>query len=128
MCFLETFAMITLRVAQTKQSFLQEIVLLVPKRKGNVLKAVSIAHTGNAIFAPSISSGPCLVMGEMTPSISIVRVVLAYCCPLSFSNIRTPLLPVLGAFSVFFETLLLLTEVFVVVDNNHREGRVRIVG
>jgi hypothetical protein len=38
---------------------------------------------------------------------------------LSFSNIRTPLLPVLFVGSVFSETLLLLGDDFSVVDNDH---------
>jgi len=39
--------------------------------------------------------------------------------PLSLSHIRTPLLPVLGALAVFFESLLFLGEVFVVIKNDH---------
>lgn len=41
------------------------------------------------------------------------------CRPLTLSNVGTPFLPVLGAFSVFLETLLLLGEVLVAVKDNH---------
>lgn len=40
--FLETFAMIALGVAQPEQSFLQELVLLVPEREGDILQAVGV--------------------------------------------------------------------------------------
>jgi hypothetical protein len=58
-------------------------------------------------------------MGEMTPSITVLRIVLSYCGPLSFRNIGTPFLPVLLALTVLLESLLLLAQVLVVVELDH---------
>lgn len=118
-CLLDTLTMISLGIAQTKQSFLQELILLVPEGKGNVLQAMAVRNTGNTVLAPSVCSGSCLVMREVTPSVSVVRVVFADCRPLSFRNIWPPFFPVFCPLAVFFQTLLFLAEVFVVVDDNH---------
>ena len=40
--FLDTLAMIALRVAQAKESFFEEVILLVPEGKCNVLQAVGV--------------------------------------------------------------------------------------
>lgn len=53
MRFLETFTMITLRIAQAKQSFLQESILLIPEGKGDMLVAMSVTYTSDTILAPS---------------------------------------------------------------------------
>jgi hypothetical protein len=60
-------------------------------------------------------------MREVTPSISILRIIFTDRCPLPFRNVGSPFLPVLGAFSIFLETLFLLTKVFVVIDDDHLE-------
>jgi len=43
--------------------------------------------------------------------------------PLSFSSVRTPLLPVSLPLSVLLQSLLLGAEVFLVVDDDHDSGR-----
>ena len=50
------------------------------------------------------------------------RPMVHTCCPLSFSNIGPPLLPVSLAFPVFLEPLLLLAEVVLVLDEDHDDG------
>lgn len=50
------------------------------------------------------------------------RVVLAYSRPLPLSSIRSIFLPVLGALTILLQTLLLDTEHFFIVDENHRGG------
>lgn len=45
------------------------------------------------------------------------------CRPLSFGNVGTPLLPVLGSLAILLEALLLLGEILVAVEDNHGEGR-----
>lgn len=117
--FLDTLAMVSLRIAQTEQTLFQKVILLVPEGKGDVLDAVSVRDASNAVLAPSVSSGSCLVMREVTPSISVLRVVFSNGGPLAFSNVGTPFLPVLCPLAIFFQTLLLLTEILVVVDDDH---------
>ncbi|KAG9796363.1 family 63 glycoside hydrolase, partial [Aureobasidium melanogenum] len=125
---LDTLAMIALGIAETKESFLQEVILFVPESKCHVLQAVAVAHTCNPVFAPTVGPGPGLVVREMAPCIPVVGVVLADGCPLPFRYIRAPFLPVFCAFAVFFQPLLFLTEVFVVVDYNHLEEHCREPG
>jgi hypothetical protein len=43
-------------------------------------------------------------------------------CPLSLSNIGTPLLPVMGAFPILLEALLFLGKVLLVVNYDHGGG------
>jgi hypothetical protein len=50
-------------------------LLLVPERKGNIHAAVGVRNTSNAILAPTESSRASHVVGEVTPSISIVAVL-----------------------------------------------------
>ena len=42
MSLLETLTMIALRIAQTKESLFQEVILFIPKGKSNVLHAMSV--------------------------------------------------------------------------------------
>lgn len=99
MCLLDTLAMITLRVRQTEQAFLQEVAVLqsgsmwgigptvfklsldllftIPKCKRNVLYPVCIRYTGNSIFAPAKSSRSCVIVGEVVPGVAILAVILS---------------------------------------------------
>ena len=53
------------------------------------------------------------------------KVQILTCCPLSLGNVGTPSLPVGGAFAVLLETLLLFAEVFLILNENHRDCRIR---
>lgn len=88
MSLLETLAMVSLGVRQTEQSFLEigavasqrlspttnrgglrgggwVLLLLVPKRKGNVLQAVGVTNACNTVFAPSVRAGSRVVVWEV---------------------------------------------------------------
>lgn len=56
MSLLETLTVIALRIAQTEESFFQEIILFVPKGKGDVLQAMGIGDTSDTVFTPSVGS------------------------------------------------------------------------
>lgn len=100
MCFLDTLTMITLRVRQTEQAFLQEVAVLqsdsiagggrpttfkqrldllfaIPERKGNVLYTMCIRYTCNSIFTPTESSRSCMIVGEVAPGVAICTVILS---------------------------------------------------
>lgn len=119
MSLFETFTMIPLGIAQTEQPLFQESILLVPKSEGNMLVAVGIADSSNAILTPSESSRSSLIMGEVAPGISVMRVVFSNRSPLSLSSIATPLLPVLLPFTIFFQAFFFLGEILMVVDDDH---------
>jgi len=65
-------AMVTLWVAQAKESLLQKVVLLIPESKSNVLQAVGVADTCYAILAPSVRSRPSMIVREVTPSVTVL--------------------------------------------------------
>lgn len=91
---LHTLSMVSLRVRQTEQSFLEKItvggmvsksierrvggrlkefkniLLPVPKRKRNVLQTMSVGNTGNAVFTPAKGSGTSVVVREVWPGIA----------------------------------------------------------
>ena len=117
--FLETLAVVSLRVTQPKKSFLQDLVLLIPECKGNMLVTMTIAHTSNAILTPSERSRPSLVVRKMAPSITIVGVVFSDGSPLTLSSVTSPPLPVLRPLTVLFETFFLFAKVLVVINNDH---------
>lgn len=54
MRLLDTFAMIALGIAQAEEPLLQEVILLVPECKSDILQAVSVANTSDAVLAPSV--------------------------------------------------------------------------
>ena len=72
MCFFDALAMVSLRITQPKQALFQIVILLVPEGKGNVLQAMRVRYTRNAILAPSIGPGPCLIVREMAPGIAVL--------------------------------------------------------
>lgn len=84
MSLLDTLTVVSLRVGQAKQALLEKgtkdgsadspkqrrreqlgILLLVPESKSNVLEAMCIANTGNAIFTPSVCAGPSVVVRKV---------------------------------------------------------------
>lgn len=121
MRLLDTLTVVSLRIAQAKEPLLEEIILLVPEGKCHVLNTMRIRDTGNAVLTPAIGSGASLVVREMRPGVAVRRVVLSDGCPLPLSNVGTPFLPVLGPLTVFFQALLFLAEVFVMINDNHGE-------
>lgn len=54
--FLDTLAMVSLGIAQAKQSLLQKVVLLVPEGKCHILQTVSVTDPSNAVLTPPICS------------------------------------------------------------------------
>jgi len=91
MGFLQALTMVTLRVRQTKEALLQErtvlvlahnafcklvehfacnLLLLVPKSKGDVLQAVRVRDTSNAVLAPAIGARTRHIVGEIYGTMS----------------------------------------------------------
>lgn len=42
-----------------------DVLLLVPKGKGDILEAMGVADSGDAIFAPSVGPGTCVLVGKV---------------------------------------------------------------
>lgn len=63
-----------------------------------------------------------MVVREMTPGVTVIRVVLSDGRPLALCNVWAPFLPVFFPFAVLLQTLFFLAQVFVIVDNHHFGG------
>jgi hypothetical protein len=63
--FLDAFTVVALRVGQTEQSLLDKRILLVPEGEGYVLEAMGVTNTGNTVLAPSVGTGPSMVVREV---------------------------------------------------------------
>jgi hypothetical protein len=85
MGFLDTLPVVSLRVGQAKQAFLQEVadppvsfsrsgpttsldlLFSIPESKGNILQRMGIRYTGDSILAPAESPRARMVVGEIFP-------------------------------------------------------------
>lgn len=89
MRFLDAFAMISLGIGEAEEAFLEEVtkicliffyskrkkgkekrkrksvLLLIPKRKRNILQVMSIRDPGDTILTPAVSSGAGMVVGKV---------------------------------------------------------------
>src|SRR6516164_7917784 len=91
--FFDIFAVIALGIGQSEEALLQDRVLSVPQSNSKAQPGVVVAETGEAVLTPVIGAGAGLIVGEVVPRIPVLAVVLADRAPLSFAQIRTPLLP-----------------------------------
>jgi hypothetical protein len=62
--------------SETKDSLLQDGIDAVPEGDGKVHLAVVVADTTETVLSPAIRSRSCVLVGEVSPGISIGRVVL----------------------------------------------------
>lgn len=106
---------VPLRVPQTEETLLQNGVVAVPQRCRKAKPTLSVCPTENAIFPPSVCTIPRHVMGKV-PSVSVGRIVLSYCPPLSLWKIRPPSLPILLAASGPDESLLFRPRGHIILD------------
>lgn len=83
MSFLDAFAMVALRIRETKEPLLEKIAIvssaielidmifyadllfLVPEGECDVLETVGVGNASNSVFTPSVSSGSCIVVGKV---------------------------------------------------------------
>src|SRR5579859_32207 len=68
-----------------------------------------VANSSQTIFAPSVGSGPRVVVGKVLPRSAIGAVILAHGSPLPFTQVRSPAFPVDVALSGFFQSNFLLS-------------------
>jgi hypothetical protein len=85
--------MIAFAVREAEKPLLEDRVFAVPQRQGEAQPLMVVAETGEAVFAPMISSRAGLVMGEIVPRIASLAVILSHGAPLAFTEIGAPLFP-----------------------------------
>src|SRR4029453_1406204 len=91
--FLHVLPVIPLAVREPEQALFQDRVLAVPQREGKTEGLLVVGDPRQAVFTPPIGPGPSLIVGEVVPGIPVVAVVLADGAPLTFTQVRPPLLP-----------------------------------
>src|SRR5579864_5179630 len=88
--FLHILPVVPLRVRQTKESFLQDGVGLVPQGQGETELLLIVAHPQQAVFAPAVGVRTGLVMWEEIPGCPVGRIILADSPPLPFAEVGSP--------------------------------------
>ena len=91
--FLHIFAVVPLAIAQPKQTFFKNRIVSVPQCQREAQTLAVIGNAGEAIFAPAVSPRAGLIVGEVIPGVSAFTVVLTDGSPLTFAQVRSPLLP-----------------------------------
>ena len=86
-------AMVAFISGQTKDAFLEDGVMAVPKRERKAHPLLVVADAGKTVFVPPISPRAGLVMREGVPRFTVLAVVLAYCPPGPFGQIGPPTEP-----------------------------------
>lgn len=85
--FFYVFAMVSLLSRDAIKTLLENGVYTVPERHRETNALVIVGESSKTIFSPSISAGAGVLMREVSPSITISRVVFANSC-LSSKAIR----------------------------------------
>src|SRR6266571_5381322 len=103
---LDILTVITLRVRQTEEAFLQDGVSLVPKGKGKTDQSLIVTDTHQSIFTPAVRARTGVIMREEIPRGSVGGIVLAHGSPLTFAKIRPPTIPGLLLLMRFLKPIL----------------------
>src|SRR4051812_21467815 len=85
--------MIAFAVGEPEQTFFQDGIPFIPEGQSKAQPLLVIADAAQAIFAPPVSPGAGLVMGEIVPRVAILAVVFADCAPLPLAQVRSPFFP-----------------------------------
>src|ERR1700758_2495398 len=93
--------MIAFLPRQTENSFFQERIALIPKRKREAHVLFPVADTRQSVFVPAVGSGARLIVRKVLPGIAIGAVILAHRAPAALTEIRPPSFPVFPACSGF---------------------------
>src|SRR5260370_34343928 len=91
--FLNVFAVISLTVRKAEKPLFQNRILPIPKSQTQTKALMVVDQTGNAIFAPTISSTARLVMTEIVPGSPVRTVILTNRSPLALAQVGTPAAP-----------------------------------
>src|SRR5271156_4370356 len=86
-------AVIPFPVVKPKKALFEDRIFLIPhgQRKTDVL--VTVAETGDAVFAPAVGPGTGVIVRQIVPGIAIRAVIFADGAPLAFGEIGSPTLP-----------------------------------
>src|SRR4029079_7932835 len=91
--FLYILAMISLTVCQAKIAFLQNRIPPVPECKGKAESLPVVRYSCNAVFTPTVSTRPRMIMRKEIPGIAIFTVIFPHGSPLAFAQVWPPFFP-----------------------------------
>lgn len=74
---LDVFTMVALVARGAKEPLFEDAVLAVPHAQTEAKTVMVVREATNAVFAPAIGPGACMLVGEVSPGISVGRVVFA---------------------------------------------------
>ena len=89
---LHVLAVIALAVGQPEEPLLEDGIVAVPQGQAEAEALFVVGNAGDAVFAPSVSTGAGVIVGEEVPGVTRFAVVLANRAPLAFAQVRPPLL------------------------------------
>src|SRR3984885_5494717 len=87
---LDILTVIALTVGQAEKPLLQDRVLSIPQRQRETQPLLLVADARQTVLAPAIRTAACMVMGKVTPCVSIIGVVFPHRAPLAFAKVRSP--------------------------------------
>ncbi len=91
---LDVFPVVPFGGGQAEKTFFQDRIPAVPKGQTEAEPGFPIAEAEEAILPPAIDPGTRMVMREVVPARTMLRVVLANRAPLAFGQVRPEELPV----------------------------------
>src|SRR5215470_5696612 len=94
--FLDVFPVVALGAGQPEGAFLQDGVAPVPQRQPEAHALLDVAEPGQAVLAPPVGTGTCVVMRQVAPGLAVRAVVLADRAPLALAHVGPPQVPVAG--------------------------------
>src|SRR6185437_7763734 len=94
--FLDVLPVVALRAGQPERALLQDGVAPVPQCQPQAQKLVDVGEPGQAVLAPPVGTGTCVVMRQVAPGLTIGAVVLAHRTPLALAHVGPPQVPVAG--------------------------------
>ena len=103
--FLHVLAVIALRPGEPEHPFLEDGILAVPHRKGEAEPLVVVRDPEDPVLAPAVGARARVVVREVIPRGAELRIILPHRPPLALREVRSPALPVDGAFRRLFEPL-----------------------
>ena len=90
---LHVLAMVAFAVGQPEEPLFENGILAVPEGQAETEVLLVVGNAGDAVFAPAVGARAGMVVREEVPGVAVLAVVLAHGAPLSFTEVRPPLLP-----------------------------------
>src|SRR5262245_35352832 len=99
----DVFGVITLRIREAEQPFLEVRVLAVPERQCEAQTALTVGNTEQPILTPAVGASQRVLVRKTLPQAAIRGVVFTDGRPLTLAQIWAPALPVPDTLGILIE-------------------------